>query len=177
ILFSPHSSSQDIHDLICQVAQVRRASKISLKSRNGCHVPIVPSMPQNSVDSPYTVSVTKPADTESEVQALTAVLSKVGEQFNRAFKMENFRTELDKRLNMIEKRLEAESLKLVEIEKCKKDISEVRDQVWQHGRKINQSPSKNLQIQQLLCSVNGELIKVTDARRNAPLYAKVLFLY
>uniref|UniRef100_A0A1I8GZN0 Phosphodiesterase n=1 Tax=Macrostomum lignano TaxID=282301 RepID=A0A1I8GZN0_9PLAT len=160
IVFSPHCSSQDIHDLICQVAQVKRSSQIVLKTSEGGHVPIVPDMPQNTTDSAYRVNVTKAGDSgDTEVQALSLVLSKVGEQ---AFRMEEFRTELDKRLNIIEKRLESESLKLVEIERCKKEISEVRDQVWQQGKKLSQASETGSKLVPMSSQDSEDIVLTAD---------------
>uniref|UniRef100_A0A1I8IQK5 Phosphodiesterase n=1 Tax=Macrostomum lignano TaxID=282301 RepID=A0A1I8IQK5_9PLAT len=110
--------------------------------------------------SAYRVNVTKAGDSgDTEVQALSLVLSKVGEQ---AFRMEEFRTELDKRLNIIEKRLESESLKLVEIERCKKEISEVRDQVWQQGKKLSQASETGSKLVPMSSQDSEDIVLTAD---------------
>ncbi|XP_035825299.1 high affinity cGMP-specific 3',5'-cyclic phosphodiesterase 9A-like [Aplysia californica] len=44
--------------------------------------------------------------------------------------MEETKSHLNHRINMLEKRIEIEGLKAVEIEKCKSEISYIRDQLW-----------------------------------------------
>ncbi|CAG5119396.1 unnamed protein product, partial [Candidula unifasciata] len=64
-----------------------------------------------------------------------AVLTHVADQLNRVFKMEETKSHLDHRINLLEKRIEIEGLKAVEIEKCKSEISYIRDQLWNAQKK------------------------------------------
>uniref|UniRef100_A0A4W3JUV7 Uncharacterized protein n=1 Tax=Callorhinchus milii TaxID=7868 RepID=A0A4W3JUV7_CALMI len=47
----------------------------------------------------------------------------------RAFKINELKTEVTNRLAMLEKRVELEALKVVEIEKCRSDIKKLRDEM------------------------------------------------
>ncbi|KAG9282015.1 high affinity cGMP-specific 3',5'-cyclic phosphodiesterase 9A-like isoform X1 [Astyanax mexicanus] len=61
------------------------------------------------------------------------VLSQVAEQFSRAFRINELKTEVTNRLAMLEKRVELEGLKVVEIEKCKNDLKKLRDEMTSRG--------------------------------------------
>ncbi|XP_074156662.1 high affinity cGMP-specific 3',5'-cyclic phosphodiesterase 9A isoform X4 [Sminthopsis crassicaudata] len=58
-----------------------------------------------------------------------SVLTQVAEQFSRAFKINELKTEVTNHLAMLEKRFELEGLKVVEIEKCKSDIKKMREEM------------------------------------------------
>uniref|UniRef100_A0A8C8G7Q6 Phosphodiesterase n=1 Tax=Oncorhynchus tshawytscha TaxID=74940 RepID=A0A8C8G7Q6_ONCTS len=68
------------------------------------------------------------APTEKE-DMFQNVLSQVAEQFSRAFRINELKTEVTNRLAMLEKRVELEGLKVVEIEKCKNDLKKLRDEM------------------------------------------------
>uniref|UniRef100_A0AAQ4Q7Q7 Phosphodiesterase 9A n=1 Tax=Gasterosteus aculeatus aculeatus TaxID=481459 RepID=A0AAQ4Q7Q7_GASAC len=57
------------------------------------------------------------------------VLTQVAEQFSRAFKINELKTEVTNRLAMLEKRVELEGMKVVEIDKCRKDIKKLREEM------------------------------------------------
>ncbi|KAI1885454.1 hypothetical protein AGOR_G00220370 [Albula goreensis] len=65
------------------------------------------------------------------------VLSQVAEQFSRAFKINELKTEVTNRLAMLEKRVELEGLKVVEIEKCRSDIKKLREEMASRNNRIN----------------------------------------
>ncbi|CAC5357548.1 PDE9 [Mytilus coruscus] len=136
IIFSRHCSSRDIHDLIAQVAGVGKFSEISLKDCQGAHVSLAPTMPMNSNGLPYKVAIKDSAPTSGDNEVIAQVLTTVTEQFNRVFKMEELKSDISSRLTALERKIEIEGLKSVEIEKCKRDISEIKDQIWTAQKKF-----------------------------------------
>ncbi|XP_063439435.1 high affinity cGMP-specific 3',5'-cyclic phosphodiesterase 9A-like isoform X1 [Mytilus trossulus] len=144
IIFSRHCSSRDIHDLIAQVAGVGKFCEISLKDCQGAHVPLAPTMPMNSNGLPYKVAIKDTAPTSGDNEVIAQVLTTVTEQFNRltltdsasVFKMEELKSDISSRLTALERKMEIEGLKSVEIEKCKRDISEIKDQIWTAQKKF-----------------------------------------
>ncbi|XP_055865762.1 high affinity cGMP-specific 3',5'-cyclic phosphodiesterase 9A-like isoform X2 [Biomphalaria glabrata] len=134
IIFSRHSTPLEIHELIAQAAGVNKHSTISLRDKNGAHVAVSPTMPVNSAQNPYKV-VTREPPPATDNDAFQAVLTHVAEQLNRVFQMEETRSHLNHRINMLEKKIEIEGLKAVEIEKCKSEISYIRDQLWNAQKK------------------------------------------
>ncbi|KAK3780344.1 hypothetical protein RRG08_000990 [Elysia crispata] len=60
IIFSRHTSSRDIHELIAQAANVNKHAIITLRDRNGAHVSVSPTMPQNTSANPYKVHAKDP---------------------------------------------------------------------------------------------------------------------
>lgn len=136
IVFSRHCSSRDIHDLIAQVAGAGRFCEISLKDCQGAHVPLAPTMPMNSNGLPYKVAIKDTSPTSGDNEVIAQVLSSVAEQFNRVFKMEDLRCDIAARLTVLERKMEIEGLKSVEIDKCKRDITEIKDQIWTAQKKF-----------------------------------------
>ncbi|KAL8624536.1 High affinity cAMP-specific and IBMX-insensitive 3',5'-cyclic phosphodiesterase 9A [Nucella lapillus] len=136
IVFSRHSSSRDIHDLIAQAAGVNRHAMLSLKDKQGAHVSMSPTMPANSPSNPYKVISRDPPPQDAVDQnAFQTVLTHVAEQLNRVFKMEELKNDLYHRLSLLEKKMEMEGLKAVEVEKCKNEISYIKDQLWNSQKK------------------------------------------
>ncbi|BFZ25968.1 hypothetical protein BsWGS_29006 [Bradybaena similaris] len=163
IIFSRHSSSRDIQELIAQAAGVNRHADISLRDRSGAHVSVSPTMPLNSAANPYKVQAKDAATPSADSDAFQVVLLHVAEQLNRVFKMEETKSHLNQRINMLEKRLEVEGLKSVEIDKCKSEISIIRDQMWN-------SQKKNVDFNRLSTPITDET--KANHRRDIPNYPK-----
>uniref|UniRef100_A0A8C7W616 Phosphodiesterase n=1 Tax=Oncorhynchus mykiss TaxID=8022 RepID=A0A8C7W616_ONCMY len=98
---------------------------IMMVDPEGALVSIDPTMPTNS---PKVIYFCLFAPTEKE-DMFQNVLSQVAEQFSRAFRINELKTEVTNRLAMLEKRVELEGLKVVEIEKCKNDLKKLRDEM------------------------------------------------
>ncbi|EPY88128.1 cGMP phosphodiesterase A2-like protein [Camelus ferus] len=62
-------------------------------------------------------------------ELIQSVLTQVAEQFSRAFKINELKAEVANHLAVLEKRVELEGLKVVEIEKCKSDIRKMREEL------------------------------------------------
>ncbi|XP_060602693.1 high affinity cGMP-specific 3',5'-cyclic phosphodiesterase 9A-like, partial [Ruditapes philippinarum] len=136
IVFSKHCSSRDIHDLVAQAAGCSKYCILTLKDPNGAHISMSPTMPSNTPSSPYKVQISQPTSNQGDSEVLTHLMTHVADQFNKAFKVEEMRSEISTRLTALERKLEMEGLKAVEIEKCKKDISEIKDQIWTAQKKF-----------------------------------------
>ncbi|XP_048776598.2 high affinity cGMP-specific 3',5'-cyclic phosphodiesterase 9A-like isoform X1 [Ostrea edulis] len=136
VMFSRHCGSRDIHDLIAHAAGVSRYAEISLRDSTGAFVSLNPTMPINTQSSPYKVSSKEPSPTTGDGEVFTQVLSQVATQFNKVFKVEEMKTDIATRLSALERKMELEGLKAVEIEKCKRDISDIKDQIWNAQKKF-----------------------------------------
>lgn len=140
IMFSRHCGTRDIHDLIAHAAGVSRYAEISLKDSTGAFVSLNPTMPINTQSSPYKVTSKEPSPTtessNGDGEVFTQVLSQVASQFNKVFKVEEIKTDIATRLSALERKMELEGLKAVEIEKCKRDISDIKDQIWNAQKKF-----------------------------------------
>lgn len=140
IMFSRHCGTRDIHDLIAHAAGVSRYAEISLRDSTGAFVSLNPTMPINTQSSPYKVTSKEPSPTtessNGDGEVFTQVLSQVASQFNKVFKVEEIKTDIATRLSALERKMELEGLKAVEIEKCKRDISDIKDQIWNAQKKF-----------------------------------------
>uniref|UniRef100_A0A3B3WWP4 Phosphodiesterase n=1 Tax=Poecilia mexicana TaxID=48701 RepID=A0A3B3WWP4_9TELE len=163
VVFSRHCSPCDIKELLCSSSNLPRNTAIKVLNPEGAMVSIDATMPANSPNFLYKVvplSTDQPGDREDMFQS---VLSQVAEQFTRAFRISELKSEVTNRLAALEKRVEMEGLKVVEIEKCKNDLKKLRDEMTSRGgSRVSCSCKFNF-------SEDGK--KVTP-RRDVPTYPK-----
>ncbi|XP_042190487.1 high affinity cGMP-specific 3',5'-cyclic phosphodiesterase 9A isoform X6 [Callorhinchus milii] len=129
VIFSRCCSPNDIRELLCTAAGLPRCAAITLLDNENTMVSIDPTVPTNSESFPYRVVPVTGSQLSEKDELFQNVLSQVAEQFSRAFKINELKTEVTNRLAMLEKRVELEALKVVEIEKCRSDIKKLRDEM------------------------------------------------
>ncbi|XP_061483546.1 high affinity cGMP-specific 3',5'-cyclic phosphodiesterase 9A isoform X2 [Rhineura floridana] len=129
VAFSKYCNSRDIMDLFCIATGLPRNTTISLFTADDCMVSIDPTMPANSKRTPYKVRPVATRQQTEKEELFQNLLVQVIEQFSRVFKIDELKTEVVNHLAMLEKRVELEGLKVVEIEKCKSDIKKMRDEM------------------------------------------------
>ncbi|XP_022609613.1 high affinity cGMP-specific 3',5'-cyclic phosphodiesterase 9A isoform X3 [Seriola dumerili] len=129
VVFSRFCSPCDIKELLCTALSVPRNTNLSLLDSSGAMVSIDPTMPHNTERSPYRVVPMTGGQLADKEELFQNVLTQVAEQFSRAFKINELKTEVTNRLAMLEKRVELEGMKVVEIEKCRNDIKKLREEM------------------------------------------------
>ncbi|XP_057191810.1 high affinity cGMP-specific 3',5'-cyclic phosphodiesterase 9A [Triplophysa rosa] len=129
VVFSRFCSPCDIKELFCTATGLSRNTTISLLDSTGAMVSIDPTMPNNTESSPYKVVPITGGQLADKEELFQNVLTQVAEQFSRAFKINELKTEVTNRLAMLEKRVELEGMKVVEIEKCRSDIKKLREEM------------------------------------------------
>uniref|UniRef100_A0A8C9D8J7 Phosphodiesterase n=1 Tax=Panthera leo TaxID=9689 RepID=A0A8C9D8J7_PANLE len=96
-------------------------------------------------------------------ELIQSMLTQVVEQFSRAFKINELKAEVANHLAVLEKRIELEGLKVVEIEKCKSDIKKMRDELAARSSRTS-----------CPCKYNFvDTNKKMTPRRDVPTYPKV----
>ncbi|XP_027442596.1 high affinity cGMP-specific 3',5'-cyclic phosphodiesterase 9A isoform X1 [Zalophus californianus] len=111
--------------------------------------------------SVLTVGPRVPPEKEELIQS---VLTQVAEQFSRAFKINELKAEVANHLAVLEKRVELEGLKVVEIEKCKSDIKKMREELVARSSRTS-CPCKYSFV---------DNSKKLTTRRDVPTYPKYL---
>ncbi|XP_071490119.1 high affinity cGMP-specific 3',5'-cyclic phosphodiesterase 9A-like [Diadema antillarum] len=129
IVFSPHCGSRDIHDLLTSAAGKSRWSTINLKDQEGALVSIAPTMPINTARTPYKVIVAQSSSGDARDEVLHGVLSHVSEQVTKACRINEMKEEMLNRLNAMQKRIDIEGNKAIEIEKNKMEIRAIKDEL------------------------------------------------
>nr|KAF6379753.1 phosphodiesterase 9A [Myotis myotis] len=129
VVFSKYCNSSDIMDLFCIATGLPRNTTISLLTTDDAMVSIDPTMPANSESTPYKVRPVALKQLSEKEELIQSVLTQVAEQFSRAFKINELKAEVANHLAVLEKRVELEGLKVVEIEKCKSDIKKMREEL------------------------------------------------
>uniref|UniRef100_A0A8C8SDV0 High affinity cGMP-specific 3',5'-cyclic phosphodiesterase 9A n=1 Tax=Pelusios castaneus TaxID=367368 RepID=A0A8C8SDV0_9SAUR len=132
VAFSKYCNSRDIVELFCTATGLPRNTTISLLTVDNCMVSIDPTMPSVSLSilSSYFIFLEKE-------ELFQSVLTQVAEQFSRLFKINELKTEVANHLAMLEKKVELEGLKVVEIEKCKSDIKKMREEMAARSTRTN----------------------------------------
>ncbi|XP_022371811.1 high affinity cGMP-specific 3',5'-cyclic phosphodiesterase 9A [Enhydra lutris kenyoni] len=129
VVFSKYCNSSDIMDLFCIATGLPRNTTISLLTADDAMVSIDPTMPANSERTPYKVRPVVAKQLSEKEELIQSVLTQVAEQFSRAFKINELKAEVANHLAELEKRVDLEGLKVLEIEKCKSDIKKMRDEL------------------------------------------------
>nr|XP_054324874.1 high affinity cGMP-specific 3',5'-cyclic phosphodiesterase 9A isoform X3 [Pongo pygmaeus] len=137
VIFSKYCNSSDIMDLFCIATGLPRNTTISLLTTDDAMVSIDPTMPANSERTPYKVRPVAIKQLSEREELIQSVLAQVAEQFSRAFKINELKAEVANHLAVLEKRVELEGLKVVEIEKCKSDIKKMREELAARSSRTN----------------------------------------
>ncbi|XP_065484732.1 high affinity cGMP-specific 3',5'-cyclic phosphodiesterase 9A isoform X3 [Caloenas nicobarica] len=137
VIFSKYCNSKDIMDLFCIATGLPRNTTISLLTADNCMVSIDPTMPANSERSPYKVIPVATGQLSEKEELFQNLLGQIAEQFSRVFKINELKTEVANHLAMLEKKVELEGLKVVEIEKCKSDIKKMREEMAARSSRTN----------------------------------------
>uniref|UniRef100_F6RJC9 Phosphodiesterase n=1 Tax=Equus caballus TaxID=9796 RepID=F6RJC9_HORSE len=164
VVFSKYCNSSDIMDLFCIATGLPRNTTISLLTTDDAMVSIDPTMPANSERTPYKVRPVAIKQLSEKEELIQSVLTQVAEQFSRAFKINELKAEVANHLAVLEKRVELEGLKVVEIEKCKSDIKKMREELAARSNRTS-CPCKY--------SFLDNSKKLTP-RRDVPTYPKML---
>uniref|UniRef100_A0A4W4GC71 Phosphodiesterase n=1 Tax=Electrophorus electricus TaxID=8005 RepID=A0A4W4GC71_ELEEL len=141
VLFSRHCSPCDIKELLCSSSNIPRNTAIMLMDPEGSLLSIDPTMPTNSA------RLTRSPDNYITLKSLLSPLTRclhglrclpeITLLLSRAFKIDELKTEVANRLATLEKRVELEGVKVVEIEKCKNDMKKLRDEMTSRGGRVN----------------------------------------
>ncbi|KAJ7420043.1 hypothetical protein WISP_50574 [Willisornis vidua] len=137
VIFSKYCNSKDIMDLFCIATGLPRNTTISLLTADNCMVSIDPTMPANTERSPYKVIPVATEQLSEKEELFQNLLGQIAEQFSRVFKINELQTEVANHLAMLEKKVELEGLKVVEIEKCKRDIKKMREEMAARSSRTN----------------------------------------
>uniref|UniRef100_A0A2K5P9U6 Phosphodiesterase n=1 Tax=Cebus imitator TaxID=2715852 RepID=A0A2K5P9U6_CEBIM len=142
----------------------RRNTTISLLTTDDAMVSIDPTMPANSERTPYKVRPVAIKQLSEKEELIQSVLAQVAEQFSRAFKINELKAEVANHLAVLEKRVELEGLKVVEIEKCKSDIKKMKEELAARSSRTS-----------CLCKYSFlDNNKKLTPRRDVPTYPKYL---
>ncbi|XP_030199255.1 high affinity cGMP-specific 3',5'-cyclic phosphodiesterase 9A isoform X2 [Gadus morhua] len=144
VVFSRFCSPCDIKELFCTALGLPRNITLSLLDTSGAMVSIDPTMPHNTERSPYRVVPLTGGQLADKEELFQNVLTQVAEQFSRAFKINELKTEVTNRLAMLEKRVELEGMKVVEIEKCRSDIKKLREEMASRNNSSYLEDSKKM---------------------------------
>ncbi|CAB1347531.1 unnamed protein product, partial [Coregonus sp. 'balchen'] len=159
-----HCSPCDIKELLCSSSNIPRSVTFQLQPSPSLVSLTTPSQSHVSLNSLYKVISLSTGQLGDKEDMFQNVLSQVAEQFSRAFRINELKTEVTNRLAMLEKRVELEGLKVVEIEKCKNDLKKLRDEMTSRGGgRVGNCPCK------YNFSDDG---KKLNPRRDVPSYPK-----
>ncbi|XP_067928253.1 high affinity cGMP-specific 3',5'-cyclic phosphodiesterase 9A-like isoform X2 [Watersipora subatra] len=144
IVFSLHSSTRDVQELICQAGKVNRFSQVTLRNVDGAYVTVSPTIPQNDENHAYIAEITPPNLTDVSVSNPSTDLVPVQimeqlarEMSSRYAKPDEVNTgELLDRVKTLENRMDVEGLKAVDIDVCKKSIDTIKGQIYEAQKKF-----------------------------------------
>ncbi|TGZ74872.1 hypothetical protein CRM22_000703 [Opisthorchis felineus] len=147
--------------MICCLAGVSSNSIISLQDNEGTVISCSKSLPANTEKTPYTVII-KPTEDAFDVGLLSKLFELVNKQMADTLRLNTLRSEFDERFKILESRISVDNARLVELDKVKQDLSEIRQQLW--DRKLSKS-SASLNN----CLTINDGIKIAQLKADDPL--------
>ncbi|XP_040580482.1 high affinity cGMP-specific 3',5'-cyclic phosphodiesterase 9A isoform X4 [Lepeophtheirus salmonis] len=132
VMYDRYSSLRDMNDQIATCVGLTRFTNIVLKSKDGTLIAMSPSMLNNTQSNPYKVHISGYNSNSSDIIAVT--VKEVGKQFHKVFMVEDMKKEVIQKMNALERRVDKEGRRLVEMEKYKLDLVELRDSIYNRSR-------------------------------------------
>ncbi|KAM9299277.1 high affinity cGMP-specific 3',5'-cyclic phosphodiesterase 9A [Gastrophryne carolinensis] len=129
VIYSQQSSSNVIKQLLWTSAGLPWQTPIILVDQKGSVIATDTTIPANSKSSPYRIIPQPLAQKSDKDDFFQAVLVQVSEEFSRAFQISELKREVCERLTILERRVEVEGRKAVDIDKCKIDLKKLRDEL------------------------------------------------
>uniref|UniRef100_A0A8C5LAX2 Phosphodiesterase n=1 Tax=Jaculus jaculus TaxID=51337 RepID=A0A8C5LAX2_JACJA len=159
VVFSKHCNSSDIMDLFCIATGLPRCV-----TEGPCSYDPASDANSGGSQTPYKVRPVAVKQLSEREELIQGVLAQVAEQFSRyAFKINELKAEVANHLAVLEKRVELEGLKVVEIEKCKSDIKKMREELAARNNRTS-----------CPCKYSFLDNKKLTPRRDVPTYPKYL---
>jgi len=125
--FDRRATSRDIQEQLAIACGLTRLTNVILKCR-GDIVAISASMPDNKPQDPYNLE--QAGYTVSANDIIASTVKEIGKQFRAAFMVEETKREVYNRVASIESRVEKDGKRLMEMEKYKLDLVELRDAIY-----------------------------------------------
>ncbi|KAM7413313.1 hypothetical protein PAMA_020617 [Pampus argenteus] len=158
VVFSRHCSPCDIKELLCSSSNIPRF--VSPAFSFSLYIFIIVDLVARLFHLCGRNTAIMMVDPEG---ALVSIDPTMPTNSPKAFRINELKTEVTNRLAMLEKRVELEGLKVVEIEKCKNDLKKLRDEMTSRGGGRVNCPCKY--------NFSDDGKKVTP-RRDVPNYPK-----
>lgn len=127
VVYERTISSRELQEQIAQAMGINRLTNIILKHR-GAIMALSAQMSNNTFNEPYLVEVAGYHVAASDV--IGATVKEIGRQFHRVFMVDETRKEILGKVAALEKRIEKEGRRLVEMEKYKLDLVDLRDSIY-----------------------------------------------
>ncbi|KAM8927630.1 high affinity cGMP-specific 3',5'-cyclic phosphodiesterase 9A-like [Pelodytes ibericus] len=155
VIFSQQSCSAEIKEIVCTSAGLPWQTSVILADQTGTFIATDPTIPTNSKSSPYQVITQSGTPHAEKEDFFQTVLSQVTEEFSRAFRISELKREVTERLSILERRMEMEGLKVLDIDKCKNDLKRLREEMEKKNK-----------------GSGTEINKKLNPRRDVPTYPK-----
>jgi high affinity cGMP-specific 3',5'-cyclic phosphodiesterase 9 len=106
VVFSPQCTVEEFKDLLASAAGLSRWSTFQLVDHEGSLVSLCPSIPTNTISTPYKLQHVANGSLDVDAPVISEVLTKASEVVVKAFKIQEFTQEFGTRLDKLEKKFE-----------------------------------------------------------------------
>ncbi|XP_069598232.1 high affinity cGMP-specific 3',5'-cyclic phosphodiesterase 9A-like isoform X2 [Ranitomeya imitator] len=163
MVFSQQCSSGDIKQLLCSTSGLPWQSSIILVDQRGILIAIDRTIPANSKNSPYRIISQEASPRTEKEDFFQTLLAQVTEEFTRAFRIGELKREIYERLATLERRVEAEGRRAIDIDKCKLEVKQLRDELEERSSSRQSCPCRYYR--------SGDIIRINPCR-DVPNYPK-----
>nr|CAH8823245.1 unnamed protein product [Trichobilharzia regenti] len=168
LMISLSCSHCEIHDLLCLLSNVPKSSHVMITDVNGLNVPCSGSMPTNTYNTPYTVTVVHNSE-PSEISLIARMFESLTVQLNDTLKITDLKNEFADRMQLLEKRMVVESDRLNDLERVRKELQELRNLFYERKSTFSGSSAERNYPGNLRMSSNG--VKIVEMQ-NLPVFEK-----
>ncbi|RNA26068.1 high affinity cGMP-specific 3 -5 -cyclic phosphodiesterase 9A-like isoform X2 [Brachionus plicatilis] len=137
VIFSRNSSNEELQYLVKTALKTNKCAQIILKDSDENCIQLSPSIPINPISNPYKVEFLDLSSqngienkNNDDTKTPQEFLAQVVKEFSKAIKFEDSKKELMDRITNLENRIDGsrmESLKAIEVEKCRKEVKDLRE--------------------------------------------------
>lgn len=139
IIFSRSATNVELQDLIRSATDTINYSKITIKdSQNNVHQ-ITASIQSNTIEEPYKLEAFDPTFQNGNSNGYHEIknhdsreqdtINEMMKEIYKVIKFEDSKKELLDKISHLEKKVDAENLKLVEVEMCRKEIKDLKEMI------------------------------------------------
>ncbi|CAF0709845.1 unnamed protein product [Brachionus calyciflorus] len=135
VIFSKNATNEELQALV-KTATKTNGLNVILKDSNENYIQLSSSINSNSFSNPYKLEFIEnpPLNirNSSELKAkednkTQEMFAQVVKEFSKAIKFEDSKKELMDRISSLEHRIDVESLKALEVEKCRKEVKDLKE--------------------------------------------------
>ncbi|CAL8105177.1 unnamed protein product [Calicophoron daubneyi] len=170
ILITSFSTDYEVRLLIWDLANAERGSKVTITDANGTFIPCSGSMPPNSPNFPYVVTIMEPP-VPSDISLMGRLFETMMKQLGDTLKLSDLKSEINERFKSLEAKISVDNAKLAELDNFRRELFEIRGQLWERKSSNYRKVQSEEKLHPGFERVDSDGIKIVQPQ-DLPLFEK-----